>query len=71
MASLYCTYCTIQKAHIKNWWIIFVTGFAKTQHNDALALSRHTNERAKDSQVCFNRQHFADPVNPLQYIQRY
>ena len=56
----------------------FVTGFAKTRHNSAwteihfiawheshtLGLSRHTNDRAKDNQVCFHRQHFSDPVNP-------
>ena len=57
---------------------VYVTEFAKTQHNPArteihfialheshtLALSRHTNDRAKDSQICFHRQHFSDPVNP-------
>ena len=56
---------------------IYVSGFSKTWHNDArtkiqfiaqhkshtLALSRHTNDGATDSQVCFHRQHFIDPVN--------
>ena len=57
-----------------------MTGFAKTRHNVArteihfiyiawheshtLALSRHTDDGAKDNQVCFHRQHFSDPVNP-------
>ena len=52
--------------------VTYVTGFAKTQHNVArteihfiawheshtLALSRHTDDRTKDNQVCFHRQHF-------------
>ena len=58
-------------------WSTWKTGFAKTHHNPArtefhiiawheshtLALSRHTNDRAKDNQVCFHKQHFSDPVN--------
>ena len=30
------------------------------------ALSRHTNGRATNSQVCFHRHHFCDPVNSWQ-----
>ena len=59
------------------WNVYYVTGFAKTRHNSAwteihfiawheshtLGLSRHTDDRAKDNQVCFHRQHFSDPVN--------
>ena len=55
----------------------FVTGFDKTRltrtktENDPfysltllLALSRHTIDGAIDSQVCFHRRSFADPVKP-------
>ena len=34
-----------------------------------LALSRHTNERATNSQVCFHWHHFCGPVNPLWSVQ--
>ena len=58
--------------------VAYVTGFAKTRHSvtrtdihfiawhksHTLALSRHTDDKAKDNQVCFHRQHFSDPVNP-------
>ena len=56
---------------------VYVIGFAKTRHNDALteihfiaeheshtlALSRQTSDRAKNDQVCFHRQHLSDHVN--------
>ena len=67
----------LNKYHKNNRVTIYVTEFSKTRHNDAiteiqftakheshtLALPRHTNDRAKDTQVCFHRQHFSDPVN--------
>ena len=51
-----------------------MTWFAKTQNNPArteiqitaCALSRHTNGKATNSQVCFHRHHFCDPVNSWQ-----
>ena len=58
--------------------IIIVTGFDKTRltrtkieihfiaehESHTLALSRHTIDGAIDSQVCFHRWSFADPVKP-------
>ena len=66
--KLYITFLTI------------VTWFAKTHNNPAKtkiqimawheshtpALSRHTNGRAINSQVCSHRHHFCDPVNSWQ-----
>ena len=57
-----------------------MTWFAKIRNNPARteiqimawheshtpALSRHTNGRATNSQVCFHRHHFCDPVNSWQ-----
>ena len=69
----------IQVYKVKGFFL-YVTWFAKTQNNPTRteiqimawheshtpALSRHTNGRATNSQVCFHRHHFCDPVNSWQ-----
>ena len=71
-----CCYVCIVAAY--SHMILYVTGFAKTDRIVTTAeiqfivqhcsytqpLSRHTNYKAIDGQVCFHRQPFANSVKP-------